>query len=305
MVATRWCVWCEGCARLLANYNQTCPSCGNLQCYVCSTSLKDYNHFNQNGSGNGSTASKCPLYDNVEERHEREVREAEVAARARIIEENPDVAVQDLEIKVSDAVTKATQSRINGANIPDMHDGAAMGLGGLFRMPRRRHRFDRALANNGEDDHGDGDDDDAAMGLYLDVERAYGAQRRRVPPGFALHQRDNNVAVPNYLMAHALPHQQPAPLQHPPSQHQQPPAAGPQAGMQGWPLFGLTPQQLYRIGANPQQAANDGLGQVQAPPLGVNFLGGLGGLANFPEDPFAEDVGAFDPFAMNLGMNGE
>ncbi|KAK3706946.1 hypothetical protein LTR37_012445 [Vermiconidia calcicola] len=96
----------------------SCPSCGNMQCYVCSTTLKDYNHFDQAPAGRaaGGTASKlCPLYDNVEERHEREVKEAEAAARAQVVEENPDVAAEDLDIKVSDAVKKSTTDRIKRA----------------------------------------------------------------------------------------------------------------------------------------------------------------------------------------------
>ena len=89
-----------------------CPSCGNMQCYVCSTSLKDYNHFDQGPSGHNQGSGKCPLYDNVEERHEREVKEAEAAARAQVVSENPDVSLEDLEIKVSDAVKKATADRV-------------------------------------------------------------------------------------------------------------------------------------------------------------------------------------------------
>ena len=104
-----------------------CPSCGNMQCYVCSVSLKDYNHFDQSPSGAAQgSGGKCPLYDNVEERHEREVKEAEAAARAQVISENPDVSVDDLEIKVSDAVKKATADRIQQGG------GPALGLGPDF-----------------------------------------------------------------------------------------------------------------------------------------------------------------------------
>jgi TRIAD3 protein (E3 ubiquitin-protein ligase RNF216) len=109
-----------------------CPSCGNMQCYVCSISLKDYNHFDQSLSGTAQGSKvKCPLYDNVEERHEREVREAEAAARAQVVSENPDVSVDDLEIKVSDAVKKATADRIRQAGGPA---GVDFGVqGGLFQ----------------------------------------------------------------------------------------------------------------------------------------------------------------------------
>lgn len=76
-------------------------------------------------------SKKCPLYGNVEEMHEREVKEAEAAARARMLEEDPDLAEEDLTIKVSDAVTRATQDRIRRAGGPDggYPYGVVMGAG--------------------------------------------------------------------------------------------------------------------------------------------------------------------------------
>jgi len=88
----------------------SCPSCGNLQCYICHESLKNYDHFDQRPTGgrvDGARSKLCPLYDNVEERHAREVKEAEAKARAEVVENNPDVDPEDLEIKVSDAVSRA------------------------------------------------------------------------------------------------------------------------------------------------------------------------------------------------------
>lgn len=105
----------------------TCPSCGNLQCYVCSQSLKDYNHFDQRSHGGSSAAGKCPLYDNVEERHEREVKAAEEAARAEIQAANPDVSLDDLEIRVSDAVKQSTEQRKRAAGPAGIGGGAFMG----------------------------------------------------------------------------------------------------------------------------------------------------------------------------------
>lgn len=99
----------------------TCTSCGNLQCYVCSETVKDYNHFDQIHPGArglgvaGSATKQCPLYDNVEERHEREVKQAEEAARAEVLAENPNIDQADLDIKVSDAVKKSTADRVGQA----------------------------------------------------------------------------------------------------------------------------------------------------------------------------------------------
>jgi len=42
------------------------------------------------------------LHDNVEDRHKKEVEEAEAAARARVREENPLVDARELEITMSD-----------------------------------------------------------------------------------------------------------------------------------------------------------------------------------------------------------
>ncbi|KAM3424729.1 hypothetical protein BST61_g6716 [Cercospora zeina] len=95
-----------------------CTSCGNLQCYVCSQTVKDYNHFDQsptgapNANAAGASVKRCPLYDNVEERHEREIKEAEAKARAEALEANPDITEDDLKIKESDAVRKTAQAKI-------------------------------------------------------------------------------------------------------------------------------------------------------------------------------------------------
>jgi hypothetical protein len=107
----------------------TCPSCRNLQCYVCSETLKGYDHFDQTPQGDPRRGGKCPLYDNLEERHEREVKAAEEAARAKVIAANPDVAAEDLEIRVSDAVKNSTAQRIQRAG-PEGLGGGPHGWGG-------------------------------------------------------------------------------------------------------------------------------------------------------------------------------
>jgi TRIAD3 protein (E3 ubiquitin-protein ligase RNF216) len=96
----------------------TCPSCKNVQCYVCSETLKGYDHFDQHPGGGARAGGKCPLYDNLEERHEREVQAAKEKATALVIAQNPDVVPGDLEIKVSDAVKKATERQIRREAFP-------------------------------------------------------------------------------------------------------------------------------------------------------------------------------------------
>lgn len=91
----------------------TCPSCHNMQCYCCSQTLKDYDHFDQAPLGSSRrNGKKCPLYDDVEVRHEREVKEAEEAAKKQLMEENPDLDAEDLEIKISDRVKKTDAEKV-------------------------------------------------------------------------------------------------------------------------------------------------------------------------------------------------
>lgn len=162
---------------------QTCPSCGNLQCYVCSESLKDYNHFDQGPGGPNRGGSKnCPLYDNVEERHEREVKAAEEAARAQAIEENPDVSADDLQIKVSDAVSKATEDRIRRAG--GVGGGPQPGFGGLFRMPLHRRRA--RVPYDADEDEGFDNDEEIALNDRLALnERLNGVQHAARLPRIA------------------------------------------------------------------------------------------------------------------------
>ncbi|KAK5165469.1 uncharacterized protein LTR77_008998 [Saxophila tyrrhenica] len=119
----------------------SCNSCGNKQCYVCSKDVHDYNHFDQttrpNAGASSSKSKLCPLYDNVEERHEREVKEAEAAARAQVVEDNPDVTAEDLEIKVSDAVKQTAADRVQQAG--GVNAGFAPFLAGGAFLPQLQH----------------------------------------------------------------------------------------------------------------------------------------------------------------------
>ncbi|KAB5576401.1 ring finger protein [Coniochaeta sp. 2T2.1] len=82
--------------------------CRNVQCYVCNKSC-DYTHFNDvhRGGKNGN----CPLFDQVDERHAREVQKAEEEARKKALEEHPDVDAEVFKIKVSDKVKEDEEMR--------------------------------------------------------------------------------------------------------------------------------------------------------------------------------------------------
>ncbi|EME40892.1 hypothetical protein DOTSEDRAFT_74447 [Dothistroma septosporum NZE10] len=228
----------------------TCPSCANLQCYVCSESLKDYNHFDQQPAGSHRAEQptgrkkKCPLYDNVEERHEREVKEAEAAARAAAKAENPDVTDDDLQIKVSDAVKKATADRINRAGAGGMYPGA-MHQGIAF--PARPHHAHRRYAIGAADFDEDGDDEADLFGVYGGhaAQRHAGRPRREgeAEMRLALRQRLRDAARRD-PRPHA-PAPPPPPMQAPP----EPVGAFGQLG----PLQGVVP--VYA----PQRAVNNDL----------------------------------------------
>lgn len=78
----------------------TKPGCRNQQCYICGESC-DYTHFKKTG---------CPLHDpsgGIEARHRQEAETAQEAARKRVLEENPGIAEEELQIKLPDDPTPA------------------------------------------------------------------------------------------------------------------------------------------------------------------------------------------------------
>ena len=160
----------------------TCPSCKNLQCYVCSETLKGYDHFDQHPGGGARVGGKCPLYDNLEERHEREVQAARETATALVIANNPDVVPEDLEIKLSDAVKKATARQIRQAGPEGLGGGPAVGAahwGGAAALRRGLGgRAPRFIDEDDDEDFEDFDDEDADpfgphMGLHLQAQAMF------------------------------------------------------------------------------------------------------------------------------------
>lgn len=84
--------------------NKMTCSCGNLQCYCCGKNVTNsYTHFHDAGA--------CPLHDNLEERHRKDIKDAEAAARLEVQKENTNVSSEDLEIKVSDRIKQDEQAR--------------------------------------------------------------------------------------------------------------------------------------------------------------------------------------------------
>ncbi|CAN9157721.1 unnamed protein product [Alternaria sp. RS040] len=83
----------------------TCTHCRNVQCYVCSKNVTDYNHFGD------AVGGKCPLHENIEDRHEQEVKRAADEAMAKVRADNPDLSDADLMVQVSDRVKQAEDAR--------------------------------------------------------------------------------------------------------------------------------------------------------------------------------------------------
>ncbi|KAF2189577.1 hypothetical protein K469DRAFT_562812 [Zopfia rhizophila CBS 207.26] len=84
----------------------TCTNCRNTQCYICSKDVSGYDHFSDNSHPN-----RCPLHDNVEARHEEEVKKAEAVALALLRAEHPDISEEELKIQVSDRVKQEEDAR--------------------------------------------------------------------------------------------------------------------------------------------------------------------------------------------------
>lgn len=90
----------------------TCPTCSNLQCYVCSKSCT-YTHFND--PARGGKKGNCPLFDEegTEARHSKEVKKAESVARSRVLQENAELDAALLEFKTSKKVRADEERRKN------------------------------------------------------------------------------------------------------------------------------------------------------------------------------------------------
>ncbi|KAI3556934.1 ubiquitin-conjugating enzyme [Colletotrichum abscissum] len=72
--------------------------CRNVQCYVCSKSC-DYAHFDD--QARGGQKGNCPLFDDVNTRHNEEVQQAEAKARQDILERHPSMKAKEDLLKVN------------------------------------------------------------------------------------------------------------------------------------------------------------------------------------------------------------
>ncbi|KAI1502393.1 hypothetical protein F5X99DRAFT_417918 [Biscogniauxia marginata] len=77
----------DGCNKVV------CTKCRTIMCDVCRQTVKDYSHFDD--TRRGGKQGQCPLFDKSDIRYDDEVREAEIKARRKVVEDNPQV-VRDL-----------------------------------------------------------------------------------------------------------------------------------------------------------------------------------------------------------------
>jgi TRIAD3 protein (E3 ubiquitin-protein ligase RNF216) len=96
----------DGCNKMTC----TRGGCFNVQCYVCSKSCS-YDHFDDRSRG--GKAGNCPLFENVDQRHDQEVEKAEKEALAKVRAEHPEFSEDDLKVKVSEVVRRDEEIRKN------------------------------------------------------------------------------------------------------------------------------------------------------------------------------------------------
>ncbi|OHF00534.1 ubiquitin-conjugating enzyme [Colletotrichum orchidophilum] len=98
----------------------TKQGCRNIQCYVCSKSC-DYDHFDDRTRG--GKQGNCPLFDDVNVRHNEEVQNAEAKARQEILERHPSMKAKEDLLKVTSAAsTDHQENRPNMQPVPAQLD---------------------------------------------------------------------------------------------------------------------------------------------------------------------------------------
>ncbi|KAJ5013274.1 hypothetical protein K4K57_003028 [Colletotrichum sp. SAR 10_99] len=107
--------FCVDCARKsaetaigLVKFELNCNTPFIKECYVCSKSC-DYSHFDD--SSRGGKKGNCPLFEETEVRHEREVRNAGEEARQKVIAANPEFNEEHLTFNTSKRVPDKQKNR--------------------------------------------------------------------------------------------------------------------------------------------------------------------------------------------------
>lgn len=115
-----------------------------MQCYVCRQPC-DYSHFDD--VHRGGKKGNCPLFEqqSLDEIHDKEAREAEERERKKLLEADPSIDAQELEIKFDEKLFPKRQQHVhaNGVRAPGAYPGRIPApirhaLAGAIARPRVR-----------------------------------------------------------------------------------------------------------------------------------------------------------------------
>lgn len=103
----------------------TCPKCKATQCYVCRQPC-NYNHFDDVSRG-GKTGN-CPLFEkeSLDVIHDKEAQEAEERERKKLLEADPSINAEELEIKFDEKLFPKPQPRAPDAQAQGIRAGIGL-----------------------------------------------------------------------------------------------------------------------------------------------------------------------------------
>jgi hypothetical protein len=101
----------DGCNKMI------CP-CGNMQCYICSETISGYEHFNRRQLGTEEVL--CPMYDDTEQRLEREVAVAQQEALIEVIGRRGSTLREEEVVVDGELVTKLGRLRVDKGDMPEI-----------------------------------------------------------------------------------------------------------------------------------------------------------------------------------------
>ena len=104
----------DGCNKMI------CP-CGNMQCYICSETINGYEHFNRRQVGTEEVL--CPMYDDTEQRLEREVAVAQEEALIEVIGRRGSKLRKEEVVVDRELVTKLGRLRLDNEGMPGNLEG--------------------------------------------------------------------------------------------------------------------------------------------------------------------------------------
>src|SRR5436190_20393828 len=90
---------CNKCAKPFvkeSGCNKMTCSCGNLQCYVCGESIRDYKHFEVPRKD----GKRCPLHEANDERLDTKIKKAQEDAVKKVLEEKEGLNEEDIKVQI-------------------------------------------------------------------------------------------------------------------------------------------------------------------------------------------------------------